>query len=155
MMLSTASIIKCLPDLGDEALDWLPVDIAAKAFLESTREENCGQENLPIYHVLNPHCRPTWHDMLLWLRKKKADFEIVSAQTWLQRLEDTDIEHPAKKLLGLWKEAYGDGVQGSSAERPKFAMEESRKHVPVLRDIKPLDEAYMQRVWEWVQANVR
>ena len=154
MMLSTASIIKCLPDLGDEALDWLPVDIAAQAFLESTREENCGQEKLPVYHVVNPHRQPTWHDMLLWL-KKHADFEIVSPQVWFKRLEDSDTEHPAKKLLGLWKEAYGNGAQGGSAERPQFAMKESKSHVPVLRDVKPLNEAYIQRVWEWVQANVR
>ncbi|KAF3034708.1 putative secondary metabolism biosynthetic enzyme [Didymella heteroderae] len=154
MMLSTASIISCLPDLGDEALDWLPVDIAAQAFLESTREQNYGQEDLPVYHILNPHRQPTWHDMLLWLRKK-ADFEIVSPQVWLQRLEDSDIKHPAKKLLGLWKETYGDGVRGGSAELPGFAMEESKRHVAVLRDIEPLDEAYIQRVWEWVQANVR
>lgn len=154
MMLSTARIIKCLPDLGDEALDWLPVDVAAQAFLQSTQEENCGQENMPVYHVLNPHRQPTWHDMLLWL-KKKADFEIVTPQVWLQRLEDSDTEHPAKKLLGLWKEAYGNGLQGSSAERPQFAMEESKKHVPVLRDVNPLDEAYIQRVWDWVQVNVR
>jgi thioester reductase-like protein len=154
MMLSTSSIIKCLPDLGDEALDWLPVDIAAQAFLESTQEGNCGQEDLPVYHVLNPHRQPTWHDMLLWL-KKKADFEIVTPQVWLKRLEDSNTEHPAKKLLGLWKEAYGNGLQGSSVERPRFAMEQSKKHVSVLRNIKPLDEAYIQSVWEWVQANVR
>ncbi|KAF9692411.1 hypothetical protein EKO04_009478 [Ascochyta lentis] len=154
MMLSTANIIGCLPDLGDEALDWLPVDVAAQAFLETTREENCNQEHMPVYHVLNPHRQPTWHEMLLWL-KKKADFEIVLPQDWLQRLEDSDTEHPAKKLLGLWKEAYGNGVQGSSSQRPQFAMTESKKHVPTLRDVKPLDEAYVKRVWEWVQANVR
>lgn len=154
MMLSTASIIKCLPDLGDEALDWLPVDIAAKALLETTREENCNQERTPVYHVLNPHRQPTWHEMLLWL-KKKEDFEIVTPQDWLQRLEDSDTEHPAKKLLGLWQEAYGNGVQNSTSERPHFAMTESRKRVPTLMNVKPLDEAYVQRVWEWVQANVR
>ena len=153
MMISTANIIRCLPDLGDEVLDWLPVDIAAQAFLESTREENCNQENIPVYHVLNPHHQPTWHDMLLWL-KKKADFEIVSPQDWLQRLEESDTEHSAKKLLGLWKQAYGNGVQSSSSQRPQFSMEKSRKHIPALKDIKPLDEAYVQRLWEWVQANV-
>jgi thioester reductase-like protein len=154
MMLSTVNIIKCLPDLGDEALDWLPVDIAAQAFLDSTREENCSQEDIPVYHVLNPHRRPTWHDMLLWL-KREADFEIVSPQDWLQRLEDSDTEHPAKKLLGLWKEAYGNSVQGSSVQRPQFATGKTKKYVPALRDVRPLDEAYVQRVWRWVQANVR
>lgn len=154
MLLSTANVIKCLPDLGEEPLDWLPVDIAAQAFLEATREENCNQEHMPVYHVLNPHRQPTWHEMLCWL-KKKVDFEIVSPQEWLQRLEESDTEHPAKKLLGLWKEAYGNGAQGFSSERPQFSMTESRKHVPVLKDVKPLDEAYVQRVWEWVQASMR
>ena len=154
MMLSTANIINCLPDLGDEALDWLPVDVAAQAFLESTRLENCGQESTPVYHILNPHRQPTWHDMLIWLRKK-ADFEIVSPPVWLQRLEESDSEHSAKKLLGLWKEAYGSVVPGSSAQKPQFTTEQSKKHVPVLKNVQPLDEAYMQRVWDWVQANVR
>lgn len=154
MMLSTAGIIKCLPDLGDEVLDWLPVDIAAQAFLQTTREENCNQEEMPVYHVLNPHRQPTWNQMLLWLQKK-ADFDIVSPQDWLHRLEDSKNEHSAKKLLGLWKEAYGNGTQEASPQRPQFAMERSRECVSVLRDVKPLDEAYVQRVWEWVQANVR
>ena len=153
MMLSTAKTIKCLPDLGDEALDWLPVDIAAQAFLEATREENCNQDNIPVYHILNPHLQPTWHGMLLWL-KKRTDFDIVSPQDWLQRLEESGTEHPAKKLLGLWKEAYGTGIQKSSSQRQQFAMTESKRHVPILRDVKPLDEAYVQRVWEWVQVNV-
>ncbi|KAJ4984676.1 putative male sterility protein [Stagonosporopsis vannaccii] len=153
MMLSTASIIKCLPDLGTEALDWLPVDVAAQAFLESTREEICNQEKTPVYHVLNPHRRPTWHQMLIWLQAK-ADFDIVSPQDWLQRLEENDTEHSAKKLLGLWKEAYGSGVEEPSLQRRQFAMEKSRELIPVLREVKPLDEAYVQKVWDWVQANV-
>lgn len=40
MMLSTARLIGCLPDLGDEPLDWLPVDIAAKAFLEAAKDQH-------------------------------------------------------------------------------------------------------------------
>jgi hypothetical protein len=87
--------------------------------------------------------------------KKKADFEIVSPQVWLQRLEESDSEHSAKKLLGLWKEAYGSAVPESSAQKPQFATEQSKKHVPVLENVQPLDEAYMHRVWDWVQANVR
>ena len=59
MMLSTARLIKCLPDLQDEPLDWLPVDVAAKAFLETTGAAD-GNEEMPVYHVLNPHREPKW-----------------------------------------------------------------------------------------------
>jgi thioester reductase-like protein len=153
MMLSTARVIQCLPDLGDEPLDWLPVDIAAKAFVETTMAAVGKGDAMPVYHVLNPLREPTWHEMLQWL-KKKENFEIVSAQEWVRRLEESDkADHSALKLLGLWKESYGDASQASQ-QRPQFSMVETKKNVPALRDIKPLDEAYVGRVWDWVQANV-
>lgn len=154
MMLSTARLIKCLPDLGDEPLDWLPVDIAAQAFLETTQVGNGSNDDMPVYHVLNPHQQPTWHDMLLWL-KKKEDFEIVSPQDWVRRLENCEeSRHSAMKLLGLWKASYSNGPQ-EAKQKGQFSMVETKKRVPALREVKPLDEDYVERVWEWVQANVR
>jgi thioester reductase-like protein len=158
MMLSTAGLIKCLPDLGDEPLDWLPVDIAAAAFLEITdsRQEGSNDE-MPIYHVLNPHQEPSWTRMLQWL-KKRSDFEIVKPTEWVKRLEACEgSDHSAMKLLGLWKEAYGENNNdtGEKKERPKFAMEDTKKKVKALRDVKPLDEGYVIRMWAWIQANVK
>ncbi|KAF2134248.1 thioester reductase [Dothidotthia symphoricarpi CBS 119687] len=153
MMLSTARLIGCLPDLGDEPLDWLPVDIAAQAFLETTQASSVSSDRMPVYHVLNPHQKPTWHDMLQWL-KRKEDFEIVSPQDWVSRLENCkNQEHSAMKLLGLWKASYSSEQQ-ESKQRPHFSMVETKKGVPVLREVEPLDEAYVGRVWDWVQANV-
>jgi thioester reductase-like protein len=152
MMLSTAQLIKRLPDLKNEPLDWLPVDVAAKAFLETTSVGD-GSEEMPVYHVLNPHCEPTWREMLQWLQKKEQ-FQIVSPKEWVDRLEACqDLDHSALKLLGLWKESYGSGSE-ESTPRPQFSMTESRKSVPALRDVKPLDEEYVGRVWYWIQQNV-
>jgi thioester reductase-like protein len=158
MMLSTAGLIKCLPDLGDEPLDWLPVDIAATAFLDiaDPRQEG-GNDEMPVYHVLNPHQEPSWTQMLQWL-KKKSDFEIVSPVEWVRKLEACEgSDHSAMKLLGLWKEAYGGASngQGDEKQRPKFAMEETKNQVKALRDVKPLDEGYVDRMWTWIQANVK
>ncbi|CAO2648799.1 Nn.00g097480.m01.CDS01 [Neocucurbitaria sp. VM-36] len=155
MMLSTAKLIKCLPDLGNEPLDWLPVDVAAEAFLEATRVDSESEKSkeMSVYHVLNPHRSPTWHEMLHWLHKKE-DFEIVSPQEWVRRLEDCDTtDHSALKLLGLWKDSYGN-ESDDSKQRPQFSMVETRKDIPALRDVKPLDEAYMGRIWEWIHKNV-
>jgi thioester reductase-like protein len=157
MMLSTARLIKCLPDLGDEPLDWLPVDIAAKAFLEiAGKGEAGGSDDMPVYHVLNPHQEPTWHQMLQWLKKKEA-FEIVDPKEWIKRLEGCEgSEHSAMKLLGLWKEAYGNGGgDGEAKQRQVFSMEHTKKRIAALRDVRPLDEEYVDRMWEWIQANVR
>jgi thioester reductase-like protein len=157
MMLDTVKLISCLPDLEDEPLDWLPVDVAAEAFLQASLAQ-AGQtqqvDQVHVYHVLNPHQQPTWHDMLLWL-KKRAQFDIVKPAEWIRRLEDThNTEHPAMKLLGLWKESYGEGVPRTKQNRPKFAVAETQKRVPALRDVQPLNEAYLGKIWDWVHANV-
>jgi thioester reductase-like protein len=157
MMLSTAGVIQCLPDLADESLDWLPVDVAAQAFLETTQARRDGAaDKMAVYHVLNPHREPSWHMMLCWLQKK-AEFDIVSPQTWVERLEQsTQVDHSAMKLLGLWTQAYGTVGKGKEGPgRGQFAMVETKCQVPVLRDVRPLDEAYVGRVWEWVQDKVR
>lgn len=153
MMLSTVKLIGCLPDLGDESLDWLPVDVAAKAFVEAVSNTVENTENLPVYHVLNPYRDPTWRDMLIWLQKRKS-FEVVDPREWVRRLEhENNTQHPALKLLGLWKEAYCTETR-EKAPKPKFAIAQTKQRVPTLQDVQPLDEAYMGRVWDWVWANV-
>jgi hypothetical protein len=155
MMLSTARLINCLPDLRNEPLDWLPVDVAAKAFLETTTGTGNGSwsEEMPVYHVLNPHREPTWSQMLQWLQNKEH-FDIVSPKQWVERLEVCqDADHSALKLLGLWKEAYGSGEE-EAGPRPRFSMTKTRESVPSLREVKALDEEYVRRIWEWTQQNV-
>jgi thioester reductase-like protein len=153
MMLSTASLIKCLPDLGTEPLDWLPVDIAAKAFLEITAQDSGRKHDMPVYHVLNPHQEPTWHQMLQWI-KKKEDFEIVEPKEWVSRLEKCGgNEHSAMKLLGLWKDAYSRG-DGEAKSRPQFSLKETKRNISALRDIQPLNEGYVDKMWTWIQDNV-
>jgi thioester reductase-like protein len=155
MMLSTARLINCLPDLRNEPLDWLPVDVAAKAFLETTTDtgNGSGSEEMPVYHVLNPHREPTWSQMLQWLQNKEH-FDIVSSKQWVERLEACqDADHSALKLLGLWKEAYGSGEE-EAGPRPRFSMTKTRESVPSLREVKALDEEYVRRIWEWTQQNV-
>ena len=154
MMLSTARLIHCLPDLRDEPLNWLPVDVAAQAFLETTQGGGGSGGEMPVFHVLNPHRTPTWRTMLGWLQKKEK-FDVVEPKEWVSRLEESDqTQHSALKLLGLWKEAYGSG-DVVAEQRPAFAMVETEKCVRTLRSVKPLDEAYVGRVWDWVMKEVR
>ncbi|KAF1953935.1 hypothetical protein CC80DRAFT_517873 [Byssothecium circinans] len=154
MMLSTSRLIGCLPDLGDEPLGWLPVDIAANAFLEAAKAQSKDHQSLSIYHVLSPHPKPTWHQMLHWL-KKKENFDIVPSNDWVGHLEQSNgTDHPAMKLLGMWKESYSTITQ-QSAKGPEFSISLTQEKVPALRNIQPLDEAYVGKVWEWAQANIK
>jgi len=155
MLLSTARLIHCLPDLGDEPLDWLPVDIAAQAFVQATQATGGARGELPVYHVLNPHRQPTWREMLQWLQKKEA-FETVSPQEWVGRLaRASQTKHSALKLLGLWQASYGQEGGEAAAPRPRFSQQKTMERVPVLREVKALDEEYVGRVWDWVQEHVR
>ncbi|PVI00292.1 acetyl-CoA synthetase-like protein [Periconia macrospinosa] len=155
MMLSTAKLVGSLPNLKDEPIDWLPVDIAAEAFVQAAENLNTGGQQLNVYHVLNPHQEPTWQTMLQWLQKKD-EFDVVDPAEWVRRLEQHsgDMEHSAMKLIGLWKDSYVD-ASGKKPSLSPFSIMETQKRVPVLRDIQPLDETYILRVWEWVQKNVR
>ena len=153
MMLSTAKLIQCLPDLGDEPLDWLPVDIAAHALLETTQVDVESKGEMPVYHVLNPHQFPTWHDLLQWMKKTET-FQVVSPDEWVRRLENCEnADHSALKLLGMWKKSYGKAAQ-ESKRKPTFSVARTKASIPAIRDVQPLGEAYIEKIWGWVQENV-
>jgi thioester reductase-like protein len=153
MMLSTVKLTGSLPDLPNEHIDWLPVDIAAQALVEIGAHVGNSNKLCQVLHVLNNHQQPSWSEMLRWCRNKEA-FDIVSPQEWLALLEThKDSNHPALKLLGLWKDAYGNATS-ERITRPRFCMVETKKAVPVMRDIEPINEEYMARIWAWMQANM-
>ena len=151
LMLGSLGVTGCLPDLdaarreqgilSGETLGWLPVDIAARAFVEDllgqeekninlkTVEDGLTGENVPVHHVLNPSTETTWSHLLRYLSHVEK-FEVVPVQEWLSRLEalqTSDDErkktHPALKLLGFWKTAYGSNGSGSGKETAKDETE--------------------------------
>lgn len=91
IMISSARVSGCLPDLPGEALSWLPVDVAARSVLEiatsppdppepprapGQRYSQSRSQHLhktPVYHVLNPHQEPEWSDMLAWIREGSSN----------------------------------------------------------------------------------
>lgn len=170
LLLSTVQLIKCLPDLDGEALDWLPVDLAARAFVEASSlsgslENSLGNESdeAIVFHILNPHQKPTWRTALSWLRAKQ-DFEAVPPKEWVERLAGYEGEHSSLKLLGLWTEAYGGsgelrdqgdgGNCGEDEPAKQFSISRTAERVSAVRGVEPLDEAYLGRVWDWVMKNV-
>lgn len=142
IMLSSARVSGCLPDLPGEALSWLPVDIAARSVLEIatsppdppdpprapgqrySQSRSQHMHKTPVYHVVNPHQEPEWGDMLEWICSRggsdgghqngRAEMSVVPAPEWIDRLERSleTRDHPARALLHLWKAAYG-GRRGS------------------------------------------
>ena len=168
LMLSSMQVTGSLPLLKKERLTWLPIDLAAQAVLEiSLSHPTNGSSNnpIPVYHLLNPPAsnQTTWSDLLSWLQKfsssssSSPSFTTVSPQAWLSKLENLTGEaakHPARKLLGLWKEAYGDddddGAKEGEGKEVVFEMTETKKVAKVMRGVEPIGEEQVRKIWGWI-----
>lgn len=185
LMLSSVKVTGSLPDLPGEKLGWLPVDVAASAVLEislpahpsTTVQSSDG--DIPVHHLLNPSTQSTWADLLRWLRKLPSPpFALVPPTTWVSQLDALTgdaANHPARKLLGLWKEAYcSDNDDGKSKqegvseqetktqnekekekgkgqeEEVTFSMTETIKVAPAMRDVRPIGEEQIAKIWGWI-----
>ena len=168
LMLSSVQVTGSLPQLPGERLNWLPVDIAAKAVLQvslPTSPKQVGNPAIPVYHLLNPSTQTTWSDLLVWLQKLSPAFAIVSPPTWVSHLDNQTgdaTKHPARKLLGLWKEAYCNDQQGKPTQKQEqkggkeeekditFTMTETKEAAPIMRDVKPITEEQFSKIWKWI-----
>ncbi|KAK4980938.1 hypothetical protein LTR28_011564 [Elasticomyces elasticus] len=160
MMLSTVKLTHSLPDLEDQSLDWLPVDVAARAMVQGAAVlgRDGDDEALKVFHVVNEHKEPKWTDLLRWLGDRER-FEIVSPKVWVERLEEAqerEAEHPAYKLLDHWKRAFANesgetGGAGEEGTGKAFEMHVTKRAIPALRDVRPVDEVYFGKIWEWLQ----
>ena len=169
LMLSSVKVTGSLPNLKGERLAWLPVDVAAQAVIEISLlppdvAANNGSQQIPVYHLLNPSTESTWADLLSWLKKVSPAFDVVTPSTWVSQLDTLTGEaakHPARKLIGLWKDAYcnQDAKKGSQEKEKKeeeekegavFEMVETRKVAPVMRDVKAIGEEQCMKIWTWI-----
>ncbi|KAH6682342.1 male sterility protein-domain-containing protein [Plectosphaerella plurivora] len=149
LLLSTAAMTGCLPDLPGTALDWLPVEIAAQAVIEAALGEQLGA--MPVYHVVNSREAPMWKEMLEWIRASGygPKFEVVPTAQWVARLETALGEHrghPSQALLGLWK-----GMSAEAAQALAFEVAKTEEAVDVMRSVVSLDRERVVKMWRWAQ----
>lgn len=161
LMLSSVKVTGTLPNLKGEKLAWLPVDLAAQAIIEISQyttsqlaDAKSSATEIPVHHLLNPCTESTWSDLLTWLKNIIPPFDIVSPSTWVSQLDnlrDEKAKHPARKLLGLWKDAYGnDDGKKEKKEEMAFEMGATKKVAPVMRDVKPIGEEQFGKIWGWI-----
>ncbi|KAM0426471.1 hypothetical protein ACHAPT_008162 [Fusarium lateritium] len=172
LLLSTARVAGCLPDIPHEMLNWLPVGEAAQSVMEIVfsghfakpeDSESVSPTKTPVYHVLNPRSTPTWSEMLRWILDsgEGPEFETVSPREWLSRLEESlkerEDNHPSQALLGLWKQNYcqdGDNV-GEAKRTPAFELARTQQVSTAMRGVKPLDSERVLKMWKWVREAIK
>ena len=162
LMLSSVKVTESLPQLEGERLGWLPVDVAAQGVIEislSTTSKPTHGSEISVYHLLNPSTESKWSDLLAWLQKISPAFDIVPPSTWVSQLDNLSGEaakHPARKLVGLWKEAYcnSDAKKSRQTEEMIFEMVETKKIAPVMRDVKVIGEEQFTKIWTWIDGEM-
>ena len=172
LMLSSSRVTECFPDLGRERLNWLPVDIAAEAVLEfafqksaparimresgSPNKASSPMEPCPVYHIVNNSRETTWSDLLGWLQRLDPKIKVVPPAQWilkLDQLQQDGEQHPALKLLDMWRKNYGGDDSGAHTQSLDitFDMTETEKASPTMRNVAPIGEQHFVKIWEWLQ----
>lgn len=152
LMLSASRTLGCLPKL-DETLNWLPVDIAARAVVDISLASH-SDDRCSVYHLVNNSTHTTWFNLLDWtLAAKGNKFEVVSPEEWLDRLEKLDSD-PAKGLLGLWRTNLASPAQlsGEAGGREKivFDTKNAEAESAYMRGVGPVDEDLVKKIWRWL-----
>lgn len=132
----------------------------------------------PVYHIANPHQEPTWSDMLKWIAPShvvvavgsqenetgggqspglgQGIIRIVPRGAWVRSLEgalaDHD-DHPARSLLHLWKQMFDQGREHDHPQ-PVFDTTRAEGASETMRNVQPLGEEDVLRMWKWIQANI-
>jgi thioester reductase-like protein len=162
LMLSTFDVIGCLPNLPNEELRWLPLDVAANAIREvafnNAREEGLTTDP-PVYHILNPHSTTTWAEMLHWLREREGDrLHIAAPATWLQSLGESLTahypNHPSRKLLGLWKDTYLSR-HGKVDKTPEFEVTRAAESSNTMGNVEPVSRELVEKMWNWIRSSMQ
>lgn len=185
LMLSSYQVTRCLPDLGDEPLNWLPVDTAARAILEIAAAESSWSSDpdlapstttpdaaspttspIQVYNILNQSTATTWSDLITWIQKTSPEITAVPPSKWLSTLSEQQSQghnHPSMKLMDMWRRNYGDGSPGRDHDNgdlgtaqkqkpaPVFDMANARHEAPSMRDVTPIGEEQVGRMWRWLR----
>jgi thioester reductase-like protein len=102
LILKTVGIIGSLPVLN-ERIEWLPVDIAARAIVNIAMSPQ-GIHGSGVWHVLNK-CPVMWSDVLDAMEMYCGKFNRLEPKEWLRQLEEEEKKGAAIKLLSFWKDA--------------------------------------------------
>ena len=153
LILSTFEHLQCLPDLdaarakqsgnddAAERLNWLPVDVAARAFTElvlgnQTKQRSplkgTDSDEMSIYHLLSPpEARSrSWTDFINVVSKKtNCEIKLVPTEEWLDKLEqlrdqEAIKDHPALRLVTFWRDAYCSEIEKHNQVNGKAAHTE-------------------------------
>ena len=131
-------------------IDWIPIDRLA-ASVKEIIDVDSGTEGLAVYNLVNPKTTP-WSSLSKMVRASCGeDSKVVPLASWLDELEQTDVDtldekelasKPALKILPVLRELL-DVKMGVEYDTSR-AVEASRS----MRDLSAVNESWLQG---WLQ----
>lgn len=147
LMFASVNVIQAMPNLAEDKIAWLPVDIAASAILDIVCESTIKSGNPKVWHIVNPQAQSSWSDILKYFKNAGYQFDIVEPKVWVEKLEQSaeSADNPSRKLLGLWKSAFASGEP--TKPDPIFSSAEAVFASQSLQCSDPINEALMQKTF--------
>ncbi|KAJ5622177.1 NRPS-like enzyme [Penicillium herquei] len=147
---SSRTMGKIPSSLGSLHVDWLPIDVAARAMTEIVqgRRQKDGPDFM-VYHITNPNVVNWGHLADLVARAYNAN--IVALAEWVQELESRVSNEPANlddiPAAGLL-DYFRFLVIKQDSPKLKLDVKNSQMESPTLRSVGPVDESLMNT---WLQ----
>ncbi|KAJ5731173.1 NRPS-like enzyme [Penicillium malachiteum] len=153
---SSRTMRKIPSGLGSLYVDWLPIDVAARAMTEiiqSRRQKD--RPDFMVYHITNPNV-VEWGDLVDPVARA-CNANIVPLAEWVQELESLVANQtanlddiPAAGLLDYFRFL----VHKQDSPKLKLSVRNSQMESPTLRSVGSVDEKLMStwlRQWkEWI-----
>ena len=105
---------------------------------EEGREEAVEERDreVAVYHLVSRDTKTDWAQAQDWLRTSEnlvpagGAVSVIDAQTWLDRLDALEIDHPAKSLVPVWRGAWTAKAQAvARAEKKTVAGARQRSGI--------------------------
>lgn len=110
---------------GDQAVHWLPVDVAGRIIMKTTFISEPAEGSIAYYHLDNPTPTP-WPTIVEAITSVHKNLTTVPFKLWLDTLKSRSAREgdsiPAVRLI--------DFFEGMSSSAPRMSLERTLKAVP-------------------------
>lgn len=158
-LIDACARLGCIPQSleGVDVIDWIPVDILAKALIEAQLLDG-AEDEIEVTHFVNP-CSTTWAALLPSLRQiLPVEARVIDYQSWLTVLRDSatsehrdaddgsssphseaqDANNRALILLPFFESLL-------SSERPGWLTKKARARSPTLSCVQSVNPTWMRK----------
>lgn len=153
-LIATSRALGVLPDQlgGMDRLDWVPIDLAAKAIVDIAEMATGKKENPQVLHIVNPKTT-TWTDLLpavqaCLVQQVGKDVPIVTYAQWIAKLREIPrTPSNAERVPGIKLLEFYEGIAATQGSL-RLATTETMKLSSTMANLRSVHGQQMER---WIR----